>query len=302
MGFSARLERFTIHCLILGYVLFVLFPWLRFLSLWWLAPLLLLSGAVLSLLRGAQVDRFLDRMWAKAETPDKKAAVYFGSAFGPMLWLPLEGLRTSLSVSLFLLGLFIVPPCLKVMSRMHLAALTLALAATLAALWIPFGRPGTFGTLLSLPVLAMLLILLPYAVFVLLLVQAPLYVVTFLMTRMSLIAAVESGKVHFVRRLLDAGKDVDSKVGDETALHWAAQLGKTEIANLLLERGALIDPKNGADQTPLILAARGAQADIVRLLIENGAELNATDIRGETALDQAKSLGHTEVVEILEAI
>lgn len=300
MSFSARLERLAIHCLILGYILFVLFPWLIFFSLGWLAPLLFLAGGVFSIFKGGRVDRLLDRLWARADTPNKKAALYFGSAFGPLLWLPLEGLKASLSVSLFLFGLFLVPPCLKVMNRLHLAALTLGLAAALAAFWIPFGRPGTLGMLVSLPIFAMLLILLPYAIFVLLPVQAPLYIVTFLMTRMSLISAVESGNVHFVRRLLDAGKDVDSKLGDETALHWAAQLGKTEVAALLLDRGALIDPKNGADQTPLILAARGGRAGIVRLLIENGAELDATDIRGETALDQAKSLGHREITDILE--
>ena len=60
-----------------------------------------------------------------------------------------------------------------------------------------------------------------------------------------------------------------------TPLHVAAHAGQKEAVELLLTRGAAVDPKwavNG--MTPLILAAQGGHADIVRLLLRKGASPN----------------------------
>jgi ankyrin repeat protein len=111
--------------------------------------------------------------------------------------------------------------------------------------------------------------------------------------------AVEKGDAGLIRRLIAAGKDVNESSGDETPLHWAAGAGKDDIVLLLLEKGSLIDPKNGALQTPLMMAARRGNAESVRLLVENGADLDARDAQNQTALDQAQNHGHHEVAKVL---
>jgi len=68
-----------------------------------------------------------------------------------------------------------------------------------------------------------------------------------------------------------------------TPLHWAAWHGHTDIARLLIEKGAEVNAKNASQQTPLHSAAWHGHADIARLLIENGAEVNAKSAAQQTA-------------------
>ncbi len=293
------LERFAIQSVIFGYAIFILGPYLSFFA-WWLIPVLFIAIMGACAVKGRRIDQKLLRLWDRLDTPNKKAAVYFGAAFAPMLWLPLTKFSTLLGLSLFLLGVFIAPACLKVLSRKHLALTTLALTIAVFLFDVVFGPPGKFVLLLTLPMIGLLLIFLPYTVLVLGLYVGTMSLLTHLLTRMSLMTAIESGNLFFVRRLLDAGKDIDGTIGDETPLHWAVQLKKHKIIALLLDRGARIDPKNGADQTPLILAARAGDTETVRLLIENGADIDAKDIRGEDALTQARALGHEDAADLLE--
>ena len=87
--------------------------------------------------------------------------------------------------------------------------------------------------------------------------------------------AAQRGDVESVRSLLRSGADVNAAHGDGmTALHWAAEAGHAELAEMLLYAGA----NHGAvtrlgDYTPLHLAARGGRADVTVLLIEAGADV-----------------------------
>ena len=67
------------------------------------------------------------------------------------------------------------------------------------------------------------------------------------------------------------GKDncnVSSEDNDGmTPLHIACQNGHTEIAGLLLDRGAEVDRKNAEGSTPLNLAVRARCKATVRLLL-----------------------------------
>jgi uncharacterized protein len=146
--------------------------------------------------------------------------------------------------------------------------------------------------------------------------------------------AAMQGDIETVRRLLQAGAEVNSSQSDgATALHWAAYHGNAELAKLLLQAGATPAAANrngstpmwlaanqgdaallatllegGADaneelplgRRPLMLAARSGVLAAVRLLLEHGADPNARETqRGTTALMQAADQGHAEVIKLL---
>jgi ankyrin repeat protein len=69
----------------------------------------------------------------------------------------------------------------------------------------------------------------------------------------------------------------------------AAMRGKTDIAAVLIAKGAKVNAKTKDGQTAIIYAARapGDRSDIVKLLIEHGADVNAEDNTGMTALAYA---------------
>ena len=100
---------------------------------------------------------------------------------------------------------------------------------------------------------------------------------------------VISNDIISVRRFIDAGADVNEKgMGDYTALHYAAQLGNTEMAKLFIEKGANVNSLAVDHSTPLMMAVQtGQNTDMARLLIANGANVSLKKTSGQTALDLA---------------
>ncbi|MCB1213318.1 MAG: ankyrin repeat domain-containing protein [Chlamydiia bacterium] len=81
-------------------------------------------------------------------------------------------------------------------------------------------------------------------------------------------------RLNSVALLLDRGAAIDQIFpGGETALHFAAAKGDTELGELLLERGAALEARNSRRQTPLYVAARSGQQPFVMMLVERGAKL-----------------------------
>lgn len=90
----------------------------------------------------------------------------------------------------------------------------------------------------------------------------------------ALFAAVQNSDLAAARAALDAGVDVDA-INDygSTALFFAADRGSTEIALLLLERGAdpnVTDTFYGA--TPVVWAMSNGHADIALMLLRHGSD------------------------------
>src|SRR5262245_42264799 len=87
------------------------------------------------------------------------------------------------------------------------------------------------------------------------------------MSDLQLIEEVKAGNLASVRRLIEAGADVNQQ--DEqgwTPLNWAAGKGKLEIVTLLVNRGADVF-KVGRDQrTPYLIALAAGQAETARFL------------------------------------
>jgi len=115
------------------------------------------------------------------------------------------------------------------------------------------------------------------------------------------------GNTNEVRRLLDAGADVNTRGGGvaaytETALMAAAYEGQAETVRLLLERGADVNVRGYYyDYTALIWAATAGRTECARLLLGKGADVNATDSQGWTTLTHAAYHGRTECVRLLLA-
>ena len=82
--------------------------------------------------------------------------------------------------------------------------------------------------------------------------------------RPALITAAQSGDVATVKKLLDAGADVEARAKNgRTALHMAADKGHLKIVKVLLEAGADAAARDMMGQTPRDVATRKA---IIRVL------------------------------------
>ena len=118
-----------------------------------------------------------------------------------------------------------------------------------------------------------------------------------------LLLAVGLDNTSEVIRLLDKGADVNSQE-DDTPLYVAANLGRKDIAELLISRGAKIDGKGDAksgNRTPLHAAALRGSRDVAALLLSQGADINAKDVAGATPLHFAAREGRKDVAELLIA-
>ncbi|MDC0277150.1 ankyrin repeat domain-containing protein [bacterium] len=109
--------------------------------------------------------------------------------------------------------------------------------------------------------------------------------------------AVKEGKIDVVKQRLEAGTDVNAK--DEKGwalLHFMAVAGNKEIAELLINSGAVVHANTDTGWTPLHLADN---TEIAELLIAKGANVNAKNNGGETPLDWAIKRKHTETADLL---
>jgi hypothetical protein len=87
------------------------------------------------------------------------------------------------------------------------------------------------------------------------------------MSERSLIEAVKDGDIRAVQRMLEEGADVNQLAGHDTALHWAANRGNTAMARLLVEHGANISAKTSGGSTALDIARSSGHSDFVSFLL-----------------------------------
>jgi ankyrin repeat protein len=82
-------------------------------------------------------------------------------------------------------------------------------------------------------------------------------------------------------------------------LNSAVAGGHTEIARMLLERGADVNARQAGDFAPLHGAAQNGQMEMVELLLAFGADKGAQSAKGQTPRSIALENGHDEVANLL---
>lgn len=116
----------------------------------------------------------------------------------------------------------------------------------------------------------------------------------------ALVEAAAIGDTRTVRRLLDAGADVN--VRDErgrNAVLAATQGDHVPTARLLIERGADVNAQDAIEDSAFLLAGARGLTEIVRLALAAGADLKRVNRYGGTALIPACHHGHVETVRLL---
>ena len=109
----------------------------------------------------------------------------------------------------------------------------------------------------------------------------------------ALMCAAKQGDLTIAGAALDKGADVNTKdvLTGRNVLMLAADKGKKEMVELLLNESADVNARSEGRWTVLMIAAEGGYGDIVELLIENGAEVDAENTNGKTALMRAIERG-----------
>jgi ankyrin repeat protein len=117
----------------------------------------------------------------------------------------------------------------------------------------------------------------------------------------SLNRAAQRGCIEKVREFL-AANGIDSKNGSESeALRIAIRSGNKEIAQLLINAGAPVNPSITTLWSPLADAAFAKKFDIMKLLLQSGAKVDAPDHRGVTLLVSTGFFDPTVTTILLDA-
>jgi hypothetical protein len=98
------------------------------------------------------------------------------------------------------------------------------------------------------------------------------------------------------------GSTLDTGIGKQTPLMWAAPAGSPELIRALIDAGAKVNVQDVQGMSPLMLAVASEDQDlaVVKTLLQSGANVNARSGRGETALDWARKFGSRPVIAALE--
>eukprot|EP01038_Epipyxis_sp_PR26KG_P006690 gene6690-9174_t len=115
--------------------------------------------------------------------------------------------------------------------------------------------------------------------------------------------ACKFGFANIVEHLIKIGgaaMDLRDDIEGKTPLMFAAQFGRRDCAQLLIENGVRVNRRSVKEKlTALMLASKEGHKSTAMLLIANGANTNLFDIHGWTPLHYAASWGRKDTAQIL---
>lgn len=112
--------------------------------------------------------------------------------------------------------------------------------------------------------------------------------------------AIENQQQEAIELLLDAGASLDTRPGAEPIIVAALRQGDETLAMDLVQRGAPVAAAEGT--APLVTAvASGANDELLDVMLAAGADVNAADGTGETPLVAAVAAGDARLVALLLA-
>lgn len=118
-----------------------------------------------------------------------------------------------------------------------------------------------------------------------------------------LVIALGAGDLATTSVLLDFGADPNGQTSEfmarTPALSEAVATGRTDLVELLLDRGAAPDLDNNYGETALGRAARTGQVRAARLLLSRGADPNHADHHGHRPIDAAREAHQPELERML---
>ena len=100
-----------------------------------------------------------------------------------------------------------------------------------------------------------------------------------------MIASIE-GNLPVVKALVQQRKAMIDHIG-WTPLHYACAKGHLDVAQFLINKGAIIDSLSPGDTTPLMMAVQSGNEPLIKLLLDKGADLQIRNSVGLSAIDIA---------------
>ena len=111
--------------------------------------------------------------------------------------------------------------------------------------------------------------------------------------RSSLVTAAQQNNIELLKAALGVDGDKvndNSGMGGMSALHWAAKNGNPEMTLLLIQAGADPNVKSKVGKTPMTVAAESGKVEVLEVLVENGGTIEAIDQIGGSPLLWAAGL------------
>jgi hypothetical protein len=114
-----------------------------------------------------------------------------------------------------------------------------------------------------------------------------------------IIHAAKKGNSEIVRKLINAGAQVNAQDGmGKTVLMHAAQCNHVQTVEVLLNANADVNACDKEGKTPLMVTS---SKEIAKALLDRGADVNAKDNQDQTALFYAITIKSKELVELFLA-
>lgn len=111
--------------------------------------------------------------------------------------------------------------------------------------------------------------------------------------------AAKKGNLTELKELLGKGAALLANDDGNTALFYAAEYGRKDTVEFLLDAGIPLNVKNRIGSTPLTAAAAKGHKEVAWMLYMMGSDPKEKHLAGTSPLGYARSAGYTDMIELL---